>query len=280
MAPSPATAAPPSPAPTPTTEPSVVLPQPDQPIPNDPAALADALAETTDLLHSAIDDWTDHGDPSKGQPPDDVVLLSMYQQRMYRELGRDQKLADETIPLLPKRLRGEARADAGAVADLVSLVTAPVKDVGSFRTGKAEPAGVLRSWFKEGERRFGVRWELLAAVMFIESKFGKVKATSSAGAQGPMQFIPSTWAGYGMGGDIHDPHDAILAAANYLHASGAPQYERRALYAYNHAWPYVDAVLAYANQMAGDERDYYAYYSWQVYVLTTNGVVRLTGPGR
>ena len=82
-----------------------------------------------------------------------------------------------------------------------------------------------------------------------------------------------------MGGDIHDPHDAILGAANYLHASGAPGNERAALYAYNHAWPYVDAVLAYANQMAGDDHDYYAYYNWQVYVLTTSGVVRLTGPG-
>jgi membrane-bound lytic murein transglycosylase B len=138
---------------------------------------------------------------------------------------------------------------------------------------------VLRSWFEEAQRRFGVRWELLAAVMFIESKFGRVRASSSAGAQGPMQFIPSTWAMYGMGGDIDDPHAAILGAANYLHASGAPGNERAALYAYNHAWPYVDAVLAYANQMAGDHRDYYAYYSWQVYVLTTSGVVRLTGPG-
>jgi membrane-bound lytic murein transglycosylase B len=33
-----------------------------------------------------------------------------------------------------------------------------------------------------------------------------------------MQFIPSTWAAYGLGGDVHDPHDAVMGAANYLHA--------------------------------------------------------------
>jgi hypothetical protein len=256
----------------------MLLPGPDQAIPEDPSALAAALTTTTDALRSAVDAWTGEGDPSSGQAPEDVVLLAMYQQRIYRMLGRHPMLADRTVPLLPGRLRGEARADLGAAASLFSLVV-PVSDSITFGTGKPKAAGVLRSWFEEGERRFGVRWELLAAVMFVESKFGRVRASSSAGAQGPMQFIPSTWSVYGMGGNVHDPHDAILGAANYLHASGAPADERSALYAYNHAWEYVDAVLAYANQMAGDQRDYYAYYGWQVWVLTVSGDRRLTGPG-
>ena len=65
-----------------------------------------------------------------------------------------------------------------------------------------------------------------------------------------MQFLPATWRAYGLGGDVHDPHDAILGAANYLHASGAPGNLRRALYAYNRSTLYVDAVLAYARVMA------------------------------
>ena len=56
-----------------------------------------------------------------------------------------------------------------------------------------------------------------------------------------MQFMPATWRAYGLGGDIDDPRDAILAAANYLHASGAPQDVDRALYAYNHSRAYVRA---------------------------------------
>ncbi|MEV4185043.1 lytic transglycosylase domain-containing protein [Streptosporangium canum] len=114
--------------------------------------------------------------------------------------------------------------------------------------------------------------------MFVETKFGRVRSPSHTGAKGPMQFMPGTWAAYGMGGDIQDTRDALLAAANYLHASGAPRDYRRALYAYNHSQAYVDAVLLHARQIKQDIRNYYAYYSWQVFVVTTRGDRRLTGP--
>ena len=64
-----------------------------------------------------------------------------------------------------------------------------------------------------------------------------------------MQFMPATWRAYGLGGDVHDPHDAILGAANYLHANGAPARRRGALYHYNPSPLYVDAVLRYARRM-------------------------------
>ena len=113
-----------------------------------------------------------------------------------------------------------------------------------------------------------------------ERKFGKVQSASSVGAQGPMRFIPSTWAANGLGGYVHDPHDAILGAANYLRASGAPENYRLALYHYNPVPEYVDSVMRYARQMTRDPRTFYAYYNWQVFVLTKHGEVRLTGPGR
>ena len=94
-----------------------------------------------------------------------------------------------------------------------------------------------------------------------------------------MQFMPATWRAYGLGGDVDDPRDAILGAANYLRASGAPRDYAGALYAYNHSWSYVDAVLRYARQMQRDRHAYYAYYSWQVFVRTRSGERRLTGPG-
>ncbi len=92
-----------------------------------------------------------------------------------------------------------------------------------WRTGTAAPAGELLRFYREARRRFGVPVHVLAAVNLVESAFGRLRNTSTAGAQGPMQFIPSTWAAYGMGGNIRDPRDAILGAANYLHASGAPR---------------------------------------------------------
>src|ERR671918_212928 len=102
---------------------------------------------------------------------------------------------------------------------------------------------------------------------------------SWAGALGPMQFLPSTWRAYGLGGNVHDPRDAILGAANYLRASGAPRDYRRALYAYNPSSSYVEAVVRYAEGMRRDRRAFYAYYSWQVFVRTPSGLRRLTGPG-
>jgi soluble lytic murein transglycosylase-like protein len=240
--------------------------------------LAAALAGTSKALFGAIDKWTEAGDPSRGAAPDEVVLLALYEQRIYRYLARNPRLADRTLPLLRGRLRGHARANIAAARELFSIVR-PISRPSGFRTGSPKPAGALLRWFQQAEQRFGVDWELLAAVMYVESKFGRVRSTSTAGAQGPMQFIPSTWATYGMGGDIHDPRDAIIGAANYLHHSGSPSDDRRALFAYNHSRAYVNAVLRYTNQMKRDPRIFFAYYSWQVFVLTTSGDRRLTGPG-
>ena len=92
---------------------------------------------------------------------------------------------------------------------------------------------------------------ILAAVHFVETGFGDLNGTtSSAGAQGHMQFMPATWAQYGVDADNdgqksqYDPEDAIHSAANYLHASGAPGDWRGAIFAYNHADWYVNKVLA------------------------------------
>ena len=81
-----------------------------------------------------------------------------------------------------------------------------------------------------------------------------------------------------MGGNIRNPRDAILGAANYLHAEGAPRNYPRALYRYNPSEVYVDAVLRYAQMIRKDPRAFYVLYSRQVFVRTAHGLVRLTGP--
>jgi membrane-bound lytic murein transglycosylase B len=79
-----------------------------------------------------------------------------------------------------------------------------------------------------------------------------------------MQFIPSTWRAYGLGGNVHDPHDAILGAANYLRANGARTDERAALFHYNPSSLYVDAVERYAHRMAHVRWAFAEYYDWRV----------------
>jgi hypothetical protein len=90
-----------------------------------------------------------------------------------------------------------------------------------------------------------------------------------------MQFLPSTFAAYGDGGDIRSPHDSIMAAGRYLAASGFATDRDRALFRYNNADNYVHAVNDYAAILAADPAAFAGYYRWDVYYRTTAGDVVL-----
>ena len=119
--------------------------------------------------------------------------------------------------------------------------------------------------YKESAKKYGFErdWYVLAAVGQVESNHGQNMGPSTAGAMGPMQFLPSTWAASGVDGNgdgranIMDPEDAIPAAAGYLKEGGAPSDWYAALYSYNHADWYVKKVFAVAEayrRLAKDER--------------------------
>jgi membrane-bound lytic murein transglycosylase B len=252
-------------------------PRPNEPLPRTPTEVAAALTRTRSELYQAIDGWLRSAKPSP-DPPQAVLLDALFEQRIYRMLARNDRLARASIDRLAGLAAPAARDIVAAHRELFQ-VTPPISARG-IRTGPAEPAAALLGYYREGERRFGVQWRVLAAVNFVESAFNKLRSRSAAGAQGPMQFMPATWRVYGLGGDVHDPHDAILGAANYLHASGAPWALRRALHSYNPAGAYVDAVLRYARRLGAHRHAFYELYSWQVFVRTPAGDHRVTGPGR
>ena len=119
----------------------------------------------------------------------------------------------------------------------------------------------LVAFYQGAAARFGLGpdgWLYLASINKTETEFGSNQNTSSAGARGPMQFMPATWATQGIDGDgdgrkdILNEADAIYGAANYLHASGAPGDWQRAIFAYNHAGWYVDKILANVARWGGD----------------------------
>jgi membrane-bound lytic murein transglycosylase B len=128
-----------------------------------------------------------------------------------------------------------------------------------------EPLSTLRSYYNEASRRYGIDPSYLASINYIESNFGRVKDTSSAGAQGPMQFLPSTWTEYGQGGDIHNSHDAILAAARYLVHNGAPYNMRNAIFHYNLDYDYVDSVESFARAYRADPGWLDRMYYWNTF---------------
>ena len=195
------------------------------------------------------------------------------QQRAYRQVVTTQAWRADVRRRLPAALRPAFDSNVSAGTEL-RAATKPRDALPEWRIVPAPPAAELRRYYVEAERAFGIDWTYLAAIHLVESRMGRLRGTSTAGARGPMQFIPSTWAQYGRG-DIENPRDAILAAARYLVARGGRQDIARGLYGYNPSDHYVRAVSAYARVMQADERAYLGYYHWQVYYRMVGGDVVL-----
>jgi hypothetical protein len=165
-----------------------------------------------------------------------------------------------SLPTLMSQVRSVI-GKSGQVVNLVSygLATASQRPVATNIPAGA-PANYL-NLFKASAAKYcpGMSWTVLAAIGQIESGDGANNGPSSAGALGPMQFMPGTWAEWGINGfgppgppDIMNPLDAIPSAARMLCAAGAgnPATLRGAIFAYNHATWYVDEVLALAGEYA------------------------------
>jgi hypothetical protein len=160
-------------------------------------------------------------------------------------------------------LAGQVRAALGPSAKVVRLVPARVSTKLPVDTTppKGRPASYLEL-FQESAAQYcpGLSWTVLAAIGQIESADGQNMGPSTAGALGPMQFLPSTWRTWGIAGfgdtgkpDIMNPFDAVPSAARLLCADGATAGGdglRRAIFDYNHAGWYVDEVLTLAAEYA------------------------------
>jgi hypothetical protein len=185
----------------------------------------------------------------------------------------------------PRGPASGAGAIAAGAATLVALALVLVTVLGalggslgsgdsSAATGEAQGVSALAlseipplylRLYREAAQRYGLDWAILAAIGKVECDHGRdpdpsctqAGAVNAAGAGGPMQFIASTWATYGVDAegdgrpDRWNPADAIYAAANYLRASGAPGDYRQAIFAYNHASWYVREVEGWAARYRG-----------------------------
>jgi cell wall-associated NlpC family hydrolase len=140
----------------------------------------------------------------------------------------------------------QPHAGAGASAAVVSFTSTGTQSGGSS-------FAALRPIWQAAGNAYGIPWEVLAAINKVETNFGQNLGPSSAGAIGWMQFMPSTWARWGVDAngdgvaDPDNPTDAIFSAARYLAGCGGQFDIARAIYCYNHASWYVNEVLGLAS---------------------------------
>jgi len=199
------------------------------------------------------------------------ALAALTHQVAYRQLGVHPEWDAEVQAGLPEGLRGVAGRHAAARREFRALHTKPVTQMPAWRIVAPAPADVLLAAYQEAEAAFGIPWRYLAAINLVETGIGRIRGTSSAGAQGPMQFMPATWAAYGGGGDVNDTQDAIMGAARYLAANNGATDIDNALFRYNHSDHYVAGVRLYADLLVEHPRAFLAFYHWGIWYASDHG---------
>jgi membrane-bound lytic murein transglycosylase B len=216
---------------------------------DDSAALASADAATAIELEATSDN---------------EVVTAADVTRRYDQLADALAAAGASLDQLSNHARTLAAAEKAAalLQAYANSADASAADRVSNARAAPIPADFRKLYVNAAKTCHGLSWTVLAAIGQVESGHGSNKATSYAGAQGPMQFMPATFAAYAVDGDrdgdkdILDPADAIFSAAHYLCANGAGHGANglhNAIWHYNHAEWYVALVLKLAGQLADKE---------------------------
>lgn len=237
--------------------------------PDTPQAVAEQLVLVERLIR----------DPAT--PITDVTRAGRLQQLLYRRLGARPEWDATVGAALPSDVKRAYENNMAPVrfrnqptTGTTRKPTPPLDTVPAWTIVDPLPSGELMTYYREAEAASGIAWYWLAAINLVETRFGRIVGPSSAGARGPMQFLPTTWARC-CKGDINNPHDAIIGAATYLVQSGAPANYEKAILTYNPNQQYLVLVRSYAANMRDDERAFLGYLAWQVFFTTSAGDVRL-----
>jgi membrane-bound lytic murein transglycosylase B len=203
--------------------------------------------------------------------PASFVEAALAQQVAYRQLGIHPEWDADVLANIPEDLRVQTQMHLAARREFRAMHSRLSTTLPAWRIVPPEPFDQLQAIYLEAEAASGVPWKYLAAIHLVETGTGRIRGTSSAGAQGPMQFLPATWAAYGGGGDINSTRDAILAAARYLARNGAPADMDTAIWNYNHSAHYVLGVKLYADLITEHPQALRAFYTWGIWYLTAAG---------
>jgi membrane-bound lytic murein transglycosylase B len=192
-------------------------------------------------------------------------LAARDEQAIVYRMAADADLQAAILPQLPADLASAFSESIDGLRALYRLAQVDYSQIHPrFNRPLQTPAALpdLVGYYQGASGAYGLDWTYLASINFIESDFGRVMGPSSAGALGPMQFMPSTWDNYGDGGDVMSPHDSIFAAARYLVHYGAPGDMGRAIWHYNHDDDYVAAVSLFASVIRRNQAWLTRIYIW------------------
>ena len=230
-------------------------------VPENTTATAKLLAEIETALR----------DPSTAAQR--LPELGHQQQVIYRVLSKQPARSAAVLEALPERWRSVAQRHLAARREFLSMARGRgPTTLPAWRIIQPEPAEQLLRHYRKAEAATGIAWEVLAAVNLVETGMGRIDGVSVANAQGPMQFLPTTWNQAGVGaGNIRDPHDAIQAAARYLARRGGLRDIRKGLWGYNNSYYYGRAVLLYASLMEEDPRAFTGLYHWEIHYNSAEG---------
>ena len=227
--------------------------------PATPAALGAELARVEVALR----------DPAA--PAGELAARGLAQQVGYRQLAAKPAWRPEVLDKVPRALHGAVVANADAEVRLASMIKRRPTTFPAWRIVSPPPAAEVMAAHQAAGSEIGVPWQVLASIHLVETRMGRIRGTSTAGARGPMQFLPATWTQYGAGGDIEDLNAASRAAARLLKRNGINGNPRAAVFSYNRSDAYVDAVLAYAGVMTAEPKAFLGYHGWQVFYRHAQG---------
>jgi membrane-bound lytic murein transglycosylase B len=202
------------------------------------------------------------------------------QQLLYRYLSANsnfdvavlEAVGADVHPFIERIVRARQLGQARSAAN--TITTPPSETLPAWRVVEPLPVDELLGDYNDAEAATGIPWYWLAAIHLQETRMGRIIGTSSAGAVGPMQFLPETWSRCCVG-DPMVARDAILGAATYLLQSGGNTDIQVALQTYNPNEGYVATVTAFAENMRDNPKLYNAYRDWQVFYSSAAGTVRL-----
>lgn len=244
-------------APTGETPPAETTPQATTPAttPAAPAAEGEAAATAPEVQSQSPQAQTqsspsgsEGGNPSKGAPGSPGVARH----------GRKPRGGSSGAPANSKTKRlAPAPLPSALTPPFPSSLGSAIGGIPEFFIESFRVPPFLLPIYQAAGAAYGIPWQVIAAINEVETDYGRDLSVSSAGAEGWMQFLPSSWLQYGVDAngdgyeDPYNPADAIFAAARYLAAAGGRESIRAAIYSYNHSQAYVDSVMLRAQLLGG-----------------------------